>query len=129
MEDMRRKISKDCGAVRLLKQKVEQLRREQAAKDAAMRRHLELERIGQRLVSVAVDALIAKLESVEAERDAIRAELEELKPCEACRWNDEHAEECPELDCKECQMECHCKTCIDGENWEWRGIQEKGEGE
>ena len=65
--------------------------------------------------------LIAELEQVTRERDAL---LDELKgECDVCaNRKDCTAPKCRRSTHKECD-ECPCRTCIIDTNWKWEGVE------
>ena len=75
------------------------------------------------------DELKAQLAQVTAERDAAVEDLRSpLDNCKVCRHgNDAFPGGC-DGDCMECGLDCFCKDCRNGSKFEWRGVQEGGEG-
>lgn len=67
--------------------------------------------------------LIAELEQVTRERDALLDIMKWNNTCRECANDSFCTEEYPM--CQSChKLECPCKTCENLNNWQWSGIQE-----
>lgn len=74
--------------------------------------------------------LLALIERLTAERDALLEYAKTMQECEMCK-NDTfcHLRDPMKDDCKHCQRasDCPCQKCEENNCWEWRGLPEPPE--
>lgn len=68
------------------------------------------------------EAAEARAAKAEKERDAAVNDLKFAFNCDSCKW--ESAVTCS-YNCRECNLTCHCRDCMNLSKWEWRGTQEE----
>lgn len=74
-----------------------------------------------------LEKLAAELEQVKRERNAAIADLKEADrlECEHCRsYGLCQVGDGEDIDCETCTIECKCRECRNGNQWEWRGLKE-----
>ena len=91
----------------------------------AQKRLDEAERNGEDVATLRYWAgYLDALYRVDAERAAlIEAIRSSDDPCKHCSHALSEQSDCP-FDCETCQIECTCKTCKDGCNFEWCGLKQ-----
>ena len=81
------------------------------------------------LQELLTDAL-ALIEQHEKEKAALLKALKAADvygECENCKHGKDADINCAEANyyCSACDADCKCKTCLNGSNWEWIGVQEE----
>ena len=66
--------------------------------------------------------LEAECERLKKNYDGLIADAAKAGPdtCRICKHNNSLADEC-ECECAVCILDCKCRDCHEGSNWEWRG--------